>query len=87
MKREPLKTEIEPMSTFRKNGLLWYINRVAFHPRGFALALDENEAGEITGWQLWYEANGETWCFTPEQDDESFAQFEALLERARKEPQ
>ena len=73
------KTEIQPMSTFRDNGLLWYINRVAFHPRGFALAFDTDDDGNITGWQVW--GNGdEPWQYSPEVDENaSFTAIEALL--------
>jgi hypothetical protein len=30
----------------RDDGLLWYINRCVFHPRGYALALDGDGSDE-----------------------------------------
>lgn len=49
-----------PFADLRDSGLLWLINRVVFHPRGYALALhfedtpDRNlaEGGEVTGWSI-----------------------------------
>lgn len=77
------KTEIRPMSTFRDYGLLWYINRVAFHPRGFALALDVNDDGDITGWQVW--GNGdEPWQYgAPVDENDAFDAIEALFAEVR----
>jgi hypothetical protein len=38
----------------KDSGLLWLINRVVFHPRGFALALVRDGAGDggVVGWRL-----------------------------------
>lgn len=45
-----------PFSDFRDSGLLWLVNRVVFHPRGYALALHFQGSpptlGECTGWSL-----------------------------------
>lgn len=38
-----------PFDELRTSGLLWLINRVVFHPRGFALGFVIEE-GELTGW-------------------------------------
>lgn len=40
-----------PFDDLRTSGLLWLINRVVFHPRGFALGFVFHE-GELAGWQL-----------------------------------
>lgn len=46
-----------PFSALRDTGLLWLINRVVFHPRGYALALVYTDraatGGTATGWQLY----------------------------------
>lgn len=63
----------------RADGVLWAVNRALFHPRGFALAVD-TESGELTllgdGSEVWQYAS-------PVVEDAHFADFEALLERAR----
>jgi hypothetical protein len=45
-----------PFAELRDSGLLWLLNRVVFHPRGYALALHFEgaapELGECTGWSL-----------------------------------
>lgn len=63
------------------SGLLWYINRVAFHPHGFALAVTYDHYGRPT----WYlQGNGsEIWSFTSETDDDMFEAVMATFERAR----
>lgn len=56
----------------RDSGLLWLINRVVFHPRGWALGMAYRD-GELIGWTL--EGDGrEPWSFPV--DDEQ-ALFEA----------
>lgn len=45
--------EVRPFSELRDTGLLWLINRVVFHPRGYGLALAMNQkTGEIDGWAM-----------------------------------
>lgn len=61
-------------SDFLERGLLWYINRVAFHARGMALGLDAQN-----GKWFMYQSEGEPICFAPEIDDEKFQAFEELL--------
>lgn len=39
------------LDDLRTSGLLWLINRVVFHPRGFALGIVYVE-GEAAGWSL-----------------------------------
>lgn len=80
----------------RRHGVLWYLNRVAFHPRGYALAFTyppdaDREAvvrGDVepTGWTLLGDG-AEPWTFgeLPDGepiDDTLFARFEALLARS-----
>ena len=60
-------------------GLLWLINRVVFHPRGFALALKIDDAtGEAVGWQLHGKAT-EPWTFEAAAEQEKYRAVEALL--------
>jgi hypothetical protein len=40
---------VRPFSDMRETGLLWYINRTLFHPRGYTLGFMYEE-GELTGW-------------------------------------
>lgn len=44
--------ESRPFSELRDTGLLWLINRVVFHPRGFALGITHDADGNATGWTL-----------------------------------
>lgn len=41
-----------PFADLRETGLLWLLNRVVFHPRGYAFALHFNDDHECTGWSL-----------------------------------
>ena len=48
-----------PFAELRDTGLLWLLNRVVFHPRGYALALHFNDGSatggtfqDCTGWSL-----------------------------------
>lgn len=63
-------------------GVLWLVNRVVFHPRGFALSLVyEDGATEPRGWTI--EGNGsEVWSFGGFDEDEKFAAVEGLLAQA-----
>lgn len=59
--------------------LLWLVNRVVFHPRGFALAFHyEDDATEPSGWSLLGDGS-EVWTFTEADDDASFANVESFL--------
>lgn len=60
---------IEPRSweDLRETGLLWLINRVVFHPRGWAFALIRRD-NEIVGWAL--QGDGaEVWRFDGAEDE------------------
>lgn len=72
-----------PLIDLRDSGMLWWINRVAFHPLGVALALEvDTTTGEVSGWAL--EGDGSSvWAFTEEVDSHRFAQAMATLDEAR----
>jgi len=61
-----------------KDGVLWYLNRVAFHPRGLALSF--NPATQA--FSLWGDMD-EPWAFTVDDDNEKFKAFDAALDRLR----
>jgi hypothetical protein len=62
-----------------ESGLLWLINAVVFHPRGFALALSmDTLTGQVTGWDILGDGT-EPWQYA----DDMHARFvaaEATLE-------
>lgn len=64
----------------RSAGLLWLINRVVFHPRGFALALVKRD-GEIVGWTLQGDGS-EVWQFNGDEDESFEAVAETLAQAA-----
>lgn len=69
-------TTTRPFAEMRDEGLLWHINRVCFHPHGYALAFDfDDETGELLGWQMLGDGS-EVWTFTNEADDEEFAKVQ-----------
>jgi hypothetical protein len=74
--------DIRPLSGLRDHGLLWLINRVVFHPRGFALGLDVNDDGQVVGWSMIGDGS-EVWSFSGEVDDDQFAKAEAFLASLR----
>lgn len=55
-------------------GFLWAINRLVFHPRGWALSWSREEQS----WQLWGDGT-EAWQFDYETDKERQAVFEKTL--------
>lgn len=67
---------------FRNSGMLWLINRTAFHPRGLALAFHYNEGSEAAGWSLYRNDDGEPWQFDPATDDDGHRRAEATLAAA-----
>lgn len=67
-----------PIGELRDAGLLWLINRVVFHPRGFALAFDVADCGDVNGWKLLGDGS-EVWTFDNESDDEEFAKVRATF--------
>lgn len=82
-----LPTGLDPGRPFvdlRDTGLLWLINRVVFHPRGYALNLhlsdpDANGVKTATGWSLGGDGS-DVWVMGPGIDeDEKLAQVRELL--------
>ena len=69
-----------PFGALRDSGLLWLINRVVFHPRGFALGLVMHE-GQPVGWRLLGDGR-EVWRFDGDEDD-LFRHAEETLSAAR----
>jgi hypothetical protein len=69
-----------------QDGLLWLINRVVFHPRGFALQMvvDTENHEKVFGFALRGNAD-EPFVFSNQQDDEKFKAVETLFAKARKE--
>lgn len=75
-----LAFDFRRMSEF---GVLWLINRVVFHPRGFALALEYAEgADEPLGWSIQGDGS-EVWVFQGFDEDEKMREVEALFAQAR----
>lgn len=70
----------QPFSELRSSGLLWLINRVVFHPRGFALALSVRD-GEPAGWKLLGDGS-EVWRFEGDEDVLFEAAMATLNERS-----
>lgn len=71
-----------PVRDLRETGLLWLINKVVFHPRGFALAMVYRDNGEFMHWALLGDGT-EPWQFESGTDDEQFARAEETLRAAR----
>ncbi len=74
-----------PFEALRDSSLLWLINRVVFHPRGYALAFhyadggDGSGEGEATGWSLVGDGT-EPWKFSGDVDEDAhFARVEETL--------
>ncbi|MCF3960317.1 hypothetical protein [Streptomyces fuscigenes] len=55
--------ELRPFHDLSSTGLLWLINRQAFHPRGLALSLQLSDEGTATGWSLLKSPDGRPWEF------------------------
>jgi hypothetical protein len=74
------QSRVYDFQQLREHGVLWAINRVLFHPRGFALALvPDAETGEFQGWTIVGDGQ-EVWRFDSEDvEDKHFAAFEQLL--------
>lgn len=95
---EPPSRPVYPMTDFRGRGVLWMLNRVVFHPRGFAIGLhwaddvtvEQIEANEVEPIGFSIQGDGkEVWAFGQEPDwseDAPFAVFEAMLDEARQAP-
>jgi hypothetical protein len=78
-------TGFRPFGDLSDSGLLWLINRVVFHPRGFALQLARRETdGEIIGWRLAGDGS-ELWRM--DGDEPEFDAAEATFAAARSHPE
>jgi len=65
-------------------GVLWMLNRVLFHPRGFALALDSADGeSEPRGWSVDAFTEPVTFGLPEGMESERLAAFERLLSEAR----
>lgn len=67
-----------PWADLRTSGLLWLINRTAFHPRGVALAVHTDKRG-ASGWSLMANEDREPYTFDPATDDDGHRRAEATL--------
>lgn len=74
MSDEPTKLDVDLL----EDGLLWLINTVVFHPRGFALGYGDDGSFELWG-------NGdEPWSYSETVDtDAKFRAAEAAMARVR----
>lgn len=75
-------SEVYAIERLMDTGLLWYVNRVAFHPRGFSLGLHSVD-GVVTGFQLTATDGTELFSFDPEAEDDFFRRVEAFLGEVR----
>lgn len=78
-----MNTKALPLADLRESGLLWLINRVVFHPRGYAIAL-HYEGDQAVGWSLVGDGT-EAWRYgmTDAEEREVFERAEATLRAAR----
>jgi len=73
---------VHTFAELRDTGLLWFLNRLALHPRGLALALHCNSAGRPYGWSLIPSDDGNPWTFDPRTDADGFRRSEITLATA-----
>lgn len=64
---------MKPLIDMSTEGVLWYINRVAFHPRGLTFELDPDNAQ----WRV--RNHGEVMTFSEESDGAKFKAFNEYL--------
>lgn len=76
----PVTEPFDVQALVGDSGFLWAINRLVFHPRGFALSV-EMSTGQL---QLWGDGS-ETWQFEEGDDDQYRRNFEATLSRLQEE--
>ena len=68
-----------PFYDMRATGVLWAINRVLFHPRGYALVfVVEPGTEDVIGWTISGHGS-EVIAFAEGDEDVEYAAFEALL--------
>lgn len=73
--------QVRSFAELSDTGVLWLINRVVFHPRGFALMLHVKD-GVPAGWRIQGDGT-EPWSFAATSDDRKFAAVEQLLDAHR----
>jgi hypothetical protein len=75
-----------PLSELRDSGLLWLINRVVFHPRGFGLALHvDRDTKQVVGWSL--QGDGiRPLGYDVATEDDRFAAAEQTISESRAQP-
>lgn len=67
-----------PWEELKTTGLLWLINASVLHPRGYALGLCRDAAGEVSGWCLLGDGT-EPWLFTDDNLPEGAPTLDDLL--------
>lgn len=72
---------VRPFEELSPSGLLWLINRVVFHPRGYALGLIPDEEGDIVGWKLLGDGRA-PWGMGDEEDEANAAREFLEVHRA-----
>lgn len=80
MSKLPNASDDFPTRELQDKGLLWLINRVVFHPRGFALALLPEVDGTVTHLRLLGDG---TETITFDSEDDEFRAAEATFTAAR----
>jgi hypothetical protein len=85
---EESRTEVgyrgRPFYDMRETGVLWAINRVLFHPRGYSLVfVVEHDTEDVVGWTISGDGS-EVIEFTNGDEDTEFAAFAALLDSLRR---
>ena len=84
----PTHDPVRPFSELRDSGLLWLINRVVFHPRGYALGLvpdGQSNGDNYLGWRLQGDGS-EPWRFEGFDEDELFHAAAATLRKREAAP-
>jgi hypothetical protein len=80
------ESPIRSFEEFREHGLLWLVNRVVFHPRGYALAFVMSDAvgmeEEVVGWKMIGDGT-EPWAYEHNTEDDLFIAAEKLFESLR----
>ncbi len=72
-------SELHNAEWLRESGLLWYINRTVFHPRGYALAIVlDDEDGSLVGFELLGDGV-EPWNFPDGEENEYLAKVKETL--------
>lgn len=74
---------VRPWHELRDSGLVWLINRVVLHPRGYALAVQVEPDGTSSGWSIVGDGS-EPWQYacdeaSQQREDEMFAKIKELL--------